>query len=100
MIDSAKRNLHRVLRNFTFLVVLQFNLEIVAVPFYYIMGLFQWGWYAPSLWQYQLMIDEPGLFISRYVMFGLLVLLFWEFGRAIFVISRFVFTKTRAAFIS
>ena len=100
MIESAKRNLHRLLRNFTFLVVLQFNLEIVAVPFYYVMGLFQWGWYAPSLWQYKLMIEEPGLFISRYAMFALLVLIFWEFGRAIYVISRYAITKTKISRIS
>lgn len=94
MIETLSRNIYRVLRNFTFLVALQFNLEIIAVPVYYVIGLFQWGWYLPTLWQYRLMLEEPGLFIIRYAMLAFLLLLFWEFFRAFWVIGRLAYRKT------
>ena len=91
MIETLSRNIYRVLRNFTFLVALQFNLEIIAVPVYYVIGLFQWGWYLPTLWQYRLIFEEPGLFMTRYAMLGFLILLFWEFFRAFWLIAVSVF---------
>lgn len=91
MIESISRNIYRVLRNFTFLVALQFNLEIFAVPVYYVVGLFQWGWYVPTLWLYKSMLVEPGFYLTRHVMVAFLILVFWEFFRAFWVLTRGAF---------
>lgn len=96
MIETISHNIYRMVRNFTFLVALQFNLEIIAVPIYYVVGLFQWGWYAPSLLQYKLMLEEPGLFITRYAMLALLILFFWEIFTTFWSVSKFVFRKGAA----
>ena len=100
MIDLVRRHVYRVLRNFTALVVFFMTADFLVGPVYYLIDMIQNGFYMLASWQIQMILTAPIRDIQEYAMLALMVQFFWEFGRAIFVFSRFVFTKTRAAFIS
>ena len=96
MLDLIKRNAYRIARNFSLLVVIQFTWEIISVPIFYVEGLFRWGWYPPSLWYYGFMIDQSKSFAMQFALLALMIVLFWEIFRAIWLVSRFAWSKVIA----
>ena len=100
MVELVRRNVYRVLRNFTSLVLFFMTADFLVGPVYYLVGIVQNGFYMLASWQIQMIMTAPIRDIQEYAMLVLLVQFFWEFGRAIYVISRYAITKTKISRIS
>lgn len=93
----AKRNIFRILVTFNALVLLQFTIELLTVPLFYIYNLIQYGWQLPSFWYLQYMAENSNDYLVNYSLLALLLTLVIEFFRASFLalkmVARFTFKK-------
>ena len=94
MLDLIKRNAYRIARNFSLLVVIQFTWEIISVPIFYVEGLLRWGWYPPSLWYYRFMIDQSQSFAIQFALLALMIILFWEIFRGMYLLMKLSFNAS------
>ena len=82
------RNFHRVSFNFAALVLLQMTISFLLGPIFYIIGLTRWGWYSLDLWQIKMMFTNPITDVVGFAVMALMVILCFEFVRAIWLALR------------
>ena len=94
MIDVVRRNVYRVLRNFSALVLFFITADFLVGPVYYLIGMIQNGFYMLASWQIQMILSAPIRDIQEYAMLALMVQFFWEIFRVPFVLFRVVRNMT------
>ena len=83
MIDLVRRNVYRVLRNFSALVLFFLTADFLAGPIYYLMSVHQHGFYWLAGWQIKMIFTSPITNFLEYVMLAFLVQFLWEIPRFI-----------------
>ena len=94
MIDVVRRNVYRVLRNFSALVLFFITADFLVGPVYYLIGMIQNGFYMLASWQIQMILSAPIRDIQEYAMLALMVQFFWEIFRVPFVLFRVIRNMT------
>ena len=94
MIDIIRRHVFRVLKNFTALVIFFMTADFLVGPVYYLIGMFQNGFYMLASWQIQMIFTAPIRDIQEYAMLALMVQFFWEIFRVPWVLFRVVRNMT------
>ena len=90
MFESVKRSVYRVGRNFAALIFIQMTIDFLIGPIGYVVGLFNYGWYALAPWQIKLMFTSPLQNITEFVFMATLILAIWGILKAPFVLFKTV----------
>jgi len=90
MIETLKRAAYRVSRNFVALVLIQMNLNFIAGPIYYIVGIVKYGWYSLAPWQIKMMLTVPIQEIPNFSLLAIFLLAIWGILVAPFMLLRTV----------
>jgi len=86
--DLLVRNFYRVSFNFAALVLIQMTISFLLGPIFYLGGLARWGWYSLELWQIKMMFTVPVTDVVNFAMLALLLIMFFEFMRAVWLALR------------
>ena len=90
MFESVKRSVYRVGRNFAALIFIQMTIDFLIGPIGYVVGLFNYGWYALAPWQIKLMFTSPLQNITEFVFMATLILAILGILKAPFVLFKTV----------
>ena len=90
MIESVKRGVYRFARNFAALIFIQMTIDFLIGPIGYVVGLFNYGWYALAPWQIKMMFTSPIQNITEFAFMATLFLAIWEILKTLFVLFKLV----------
>ena len=85
MVELVRRNVYRVLRNFSALVLFFMTADFLVGPVYYLIGMIQNGFNMLASWQIQMILPAPIRDIQEYAMLALMVQFFWEIPRFVLI---------------
>ena len=86
MIESVKRGVYRLARNFAALIFIQMTIDFLIGPIGYVVEISRHGWYALAPWQIKMMFTSPIQNIPEFVFMAALFLTIWGILKAPFVL--------------
>ena len=78
MLESVKRGVYRIARNFAALIFIQITIDFLIGPIGYVVGVSRHGWYALAPWQIKMMFTSPLQNITEFVFIAIFLQLIWE----------------------
>ena len=90
MFETLKRSTYSVARNFAALVFIQMTIDFLIGPIGYVIGLFNYGWYALAPWQIKMMFTSPIQNITEFTFMAALLLTIWGILKAPFAFFKLV----------